>query len=73
MSVVLASTLEKTINKKNGGGQTQRSFHCVREAQAGGVVQLYHVQTDKNLADTLTKPLTAKKFHEITEQIMLTR
>ena len=38
------------------------AYHRVREAVAAGIVELFHVRSENNLADTMTKPLNGNKL-----------
>jgi hypothetical protein len=44
-------------------------FHYTRECVERGDIELEHVGTNGELADTLTKALGAKHFHELWERI----
>jgi hypothetical protein len=44
-------------------------FHYTRECVERGNIELEHIITKEELADTLTKALGAKRFHEIQEKI----
>ena len=41
------------------------AYHRVRESVAAGVVKLFYVPSNKNLADTMTKPLNGNKLREL--------
>jgi hypothetical protein len=44
-------------------------FHYTRECVERGDIELEHIGTNEELADTLTKALGAKRFHELREKI----
>jgi hypothetical protein len=44
-------------------------FHYIRECVERGDIELEHIGTNEELADTLTKVLEAKRFHELREKI----
>ena len=41
------------------------SYHCVREAVASGVVNLFHVPSNENLADAMTKPINGQMHYNV--------
>lgn len=43
----------------------ERDCHVVRERVASGFLKTLHVTTQHQLADMLTKPLTALQFHHL--------
>ena len=58
MSVVNDSAkIDSTLNKKH----SSLAYHAVRWSVAAGIVRVGWVQTDFNLADAMTKRLTATK------------
>jgi len=57
-----ASTLKKKHNSK--------AYHRVREAIASGVLRIAWVQSGKNLADILTKPMNGPTLHAHCEKIL---
>jgi hypothetical protein len=48
-------------------------FHYTRECVEQGDIELKHIGTTEELADTLTKALKAKRFHELQEKIGVVR
>jgi hypothetical protein len=44
-------------------------FHYTRECVERGDIELEHISTNEELADTLTKALGVKRFHELREKI----
>lgn len=66
-SVVTNSILpESTLKKKHNS----IAYHRVREAIAANILRVAWVQTGKNLADMLTKPLAGPKLHAFCEKIL---
>jgi len=61
-STDLASTLKKKHNSI--------AYHKIREAVAAGTIRIAWVDSEKNLADLLTKPLTGSKLHGLCEKIL---
>ena len=57
-----ASTLKKKHNSI--------AYHRVREAIAAKILRVAWVQTGKNLADLLTKPLPGPTLHALCEKIL---
>jgi len=67
LSVVRSSTQpECTLSKKHNG----IAYHKTREAVAGGWIRIVHEPTASNLADLLTKPLSAQRRHDLLELFM---
>jgi hypothetical protein len=60
-SVVVSSTLPASTLKKK---------HRVREAIATNMMWVAWVETGKNLADMLTKPLNGPALHAIAEKVL---
>jgi len=53
-SVILNTTVPSSVlNKKH----VACNYHCVCEAVAAQILTFVHVNTNKNLADIMTKPL----------------
>jgi len=48
-----------------------RDIHVVREKVAAGFITTLHVETEHNIADLLTKPLTALKFNYLLSKMGL--
>jgi hypothetical protein len=48
-------------------------FHYIRECVERGHVELEHIGTNEELADTLTKALGTKRFYELLEKIGVVR
>ena len=61
-SIHSASTLKKKHNAI--------AYHCVREAIASNMMRVGWVQSSKNLADLLTKPLPGPTLHALCEKIL---
>lgn len=61
-SIHPASTLKKKHNAI--------AYHCVREAIASNMMRVGWVQSSKNLADLLTKPLPGPTLHALCEKIL---
>jgi hypothetical protein len=45
-------------------------YHKVREAIAANIIRLALVQSSKNLADMLTKPLPGPTLHALCEKVL---
>lgn len=45
--------------------------HCVREKLVAGLFKLFHVRTDHQVADILTKPLYSAMFRHLISKISL--
>lgn len=58
-STITSCTIPSSSLKKK---HNAIAYHRVREAVAAGIVQLFHVRSEDNLADTMTKPLNGKKL-----------
>jgi len=61
-STLPASTLKKKHNAI--------AYHRVREAIATNMMRVALVETGKNLADMLTKPLNGPALHAIAEKVL---
>ena len=61
-----SSNPEATLKKKH----CSIAFHRVREAVAAGKILVYYEKTETNLADLLTKPLTAMKRRGLIDGIL---
>jgi hypothetical protein len=57
---------ESTLKKKHNA----IACHRVREAVALGTIRIGYINTSRNLADMLTKPLMSEKIHSFCEQIL---
>ncbi len=66
-SVVTNSTIPSSTLKKK---HNSIAYHRVREAIAAKVLRIAWVQTGKNLADLLTKPLPGPTLHALCEKIL---
>jgi hypothetical protein len=66
-SVVTNSTLPSSTLKKK---HNSIAYHRVREAIASNILRVAWVQTGKNLADLLTKPLPGPTLHAFCEKIL---
>ena len=62
MSVVLSTTLPSSSLKKK---HLACNYHRVREAVAGRIIDFGHIDTKDNLADIMTKPLSAPNFYPL--------
>ena len=59
-SIVLHTTVpSSTLKKKHGA----LSYHRVREAIAAGILHFFHVRSEDNVADVLTRPMGPKAFY----------
>ncbi len=65
-SVVISSTLPASTLKKK---HNSIAYHCVREAIASKIIRIAWVQSGKDLADRLTKPLNGPALHSLCERI----
>ena len=66
-SVVLNTTIPSSALKKK---HNAIAYHRVREAIAARVIRFCYVETEKNLADVLTKPLDNATFHRLVKPIL---
>jgi hypothetical protein len=55
-----------TLRKKHN----MIAYHRVREAVAAGVLRIVKVHTSENLADLLTKPLSAAALKNLIQRIL---
>ena len=62
MSVVLNTTIPSSVLKKKN---LACSYHRVREAIAGRIIDFGKIDTGENLADINTKPLGPTAFHRL--------
>ena len=62
MSVVLNTTIPSSVLKKK---HLACSYHRIREAIAGEIVEFGKILSEENLADVNTKPLGANAFHRL--------
>lgn len=53
-----ATNPASSLNKKS----VALAYHFVRQHQAGKVVTIYHIGTEDNYVDILTKPLDSTSF-----------
>ena len=66
------STIDVLSNAVNNG----RTKHInvrhfwVRELVSKGVIKMRHIDTDKNIADFLTKPLVGEKFRTFRDALL---
>ena len=70
MSVILNTTKPSSLLKKKHLGC---AYHKVRETIAEGIVTFVHIETDKNLADIMTKPLPPHKHQELVQPVLFRR
>jgi hypothetical protein len=66
-SVVTNATLPSSTLKKK---HNSIAYHRVREAIATNILRVAWVQSGKNLADMLTKPLPGPTLHALCEKIL---
>jgi hypothetical protein len=66
-SVVASSTLPTSTLKKK---HNSISYHRVREAIATNMLHIAWVETGKNVADMLTKPLNGPTLHALTDKVL---
>ena len=66
-SVVTNATIPSSTLKKK---HNSIAYHRVREAIASQTIRVGWVQTHKNLADILTKPLPGPRLHALCEKIL---
>jgi hypothetical protein len=60
ISVVLNTTVPSSVLKKN---HNAIAYHCVREAIAARIMRFANIESEENVSDVLTKPLSNEKFH----------
>ena len=70
MAVVLNTTLPSSTLKKK---HQACNYHRVREAIAGKIIDFGHVESTKNMANILTKPLDGPKMHYLTGKYLFRR
>ena len=70
MAVVLNTTIPSSALKKK---HQAYNYHKVRESIAGGFIKYGNIQSDDNMADILTKPLSRIKFERLTSQYIFRR
>ena len=46
------------------------SYHCVREAIASGILNLFHIPGSENPSDVMTKTLNHPQMWKLTKQFM---
>ena len=46
------------------------SYHCVREAIASGILNLFHIPGSENPSDVMTKTLNHPQIWNLTKQFM---
>jgi hypothetical protein len=46
------------------------SYHLVREAAAAGIIKIYHIRSEDNKADLLTKNLGGNKLKDAAQSIL---
>ena len=66
-SVVKSSTYPESILKKK---HASVAYHKVREVVAAGKVLIYYEESESNLADLLTKPLTTIKRQPLIQALL---
>ena len=67
MSVILNTTLPSSALKKK---HLACNYHRVREAIAGKFILFGHCDSEENVADICTKPLSRIEFHRLTDQYL---
>ena len=60
------SVPESTLKKKH----VTICYHLVREAAAAGILTIYHIRSEENRSDILTKNLTGVKLREAVKMIL---
>ena len=66
-AVVLNTTLPSSQLKKK---HQAISYHRIREAIAGKILEFHHIPSWSNYADVLTKPVSAQVFHNTVKPIL---
>ena len=66
-AVVLNTTLPSSQLKKK---HCAIAYHRVREAMAAGIIEFFHVPSEENVADILTKPLGNQAFHRLAAPLL---
>ena len=61
-----ATNPASSLNKK----AVALAYHFVRQHQAGKVVKIFHIDTNDNYADLLTKPLNSRVFRTLLFEFM---
>ena len=70
MSVILNTTVpSSTLKKKHAAC----NYHRIQEAIAGKIVKFCHINTEKNLADLMTKPLGPAKHASLCGKLVRCR
>ena len=57
---------ESTLKKKHNA----IAYHFVREAAAGGWIEIAKVSGEENLSDVLTKPLAGPRLRDLLQKIL---
>jgi hypothetical protein len=73
MDNTAAITLAKNPILHDRSKHIDVKFHYTRECVERGDIELEHIGTNEELADTLMKTLWTKCFHEIREKIGIVR
>jgi hypothetical protein len=60
------SVPESTLKKKH----IAICYHLVREAAAAGIIKIYHIRSEDNKADLLTKNLGGNKLKDAAQSIL---
>ena len=60
------SVPESTLKKK----QIAICYHLVRKAAAPGIIKIYHIRSEDNKADLLTKNLGGNKLKDAAQSIL---
>ena len=67
LSMITSSTIPSSSLKKK---HNAIAYHSVREAVAGGILSLYHIRSEENLTDVLTKALNARALHHLVRPVL---
>jgi hypothetical protein len=62
MSVILNTTVPSSVLKKK---HNEIAYHRVREAIAARIMRFSYINSEKNVSDVLTNPLSKEKFHDL--------
>jgi hypothetical protein len=67
MSVVLNTTVPSSLLKKKNN---VIAYHRVREAIAARIMRFAYIESEENVSDILTKPLSNEKFHYLMKRLL---
>lgn len=67
----ITAAIAKIENRYYNGKRCQirRKYNTFRDCISKGVIRVYHICTDKNLADPLTKKLTREKIYNTSKKM----